>query len=70
MKHNLDTMAEKLIQSVEIGYYLAMDSFKNEAKKRDFSEYYYKILDTLVTPPYSPAQTQKEGENEESREGE
>lgn len=41
MKHNLDTMAEKLIESVEIGYYLAMDSFKNEAKKRDFSEYYF-----------------------------
>lgn len=49
-KCKLDAIAEQLSISVEIGYGMAMDSFKKKAKKKGMGEYYYKILDMIVTP--------------------
>lgn len=51
MKHELDVIAKKLSSSVEIGYNLALNSFKKESKKKGLGEYYYLILNIPVIPP-------------------
>lgn len=63
-KCELDAVAEQLILSVEIRYGLAMDSLKNEARKRGLSEYYYQILDILVSPQYVPTWSQNGDEDQ------
>lgn len=66
-KHNLGVVSKHVIESVQIGYNLAMKSFMEEAKNRDFREYYYKILDIRITPTYSPTQTHMDdGETKEN----
>lgn len=47
-----------------------MESFKNEAKKRDLGGYYYHILDVPITPPDEPIQSQDKDEEEDSDLGE
>lgn len=42
-------MPEQLSLSVETRYELTMDFFKKEANKRDLGEYYYQILDVLIS---------------------
>lgn len=64
-KHELEP--EKFIQSLQIGYNLAMRSSKEKAKK-NLSKYYYKILNIPITPNYSSTQTQMD--NRSSKESE
>lgn len=40
-KRELVKVIDKLSSRIEIGYGIAMDSFKKEAKKRGLGEYYY-----------------------------
>lgn len=53
-KGELDAIENQLTSSVDIGYRLAMESFKKETKKRDLGEYYYRILDIPITLPCEP----------------
>lgn len=64
----LGIMTEKVTESVQIGNNLAMKSLKDEAKKRDLIEYYYKLLYIHITPTYSHTQTQMD--NRESKKNE
>lgn len=63
-------MVEHLSLSIEIGYNLVMDFFKNKENKRRFNENYYKSIKIPITPPYSHIQTQNEGEDEGFERGE
>lgn len=59
-KQDLGIMVEQFTESILICYSLALDSSMEETKKRDHGEYYYKILNFLVTTPYSPTQGDEE----------
>lgn len=67
-QHDLCVLVEQLIESIHIGYNVAMNCFKKEAKKSDLGEYYYRILSISVTPTYSPTQTQKDNIQSEKSE--
>lgn len=43
-----------------------MESFEKEAKKRNLSEYYYRILDVLIAPSCEPIQSLDGDEEEDS----
>lgn len=49
VKCNLNAIVQQLLSSVEIDYNFAMNSFKKEVNNRGFDEYYYKILNILIT---------------------
>lgn len=68
MKHDLHAMAEQLTSSVEIGYNLALDSFKRKSKY-GLCEYYYHVLNIPLTLPYSPTQTQNAGRDHSAKYG-
>lgn len=48
-KCELGEIKEQISLSVEIGYNLDMDSFKEEANKKGLMEYFYQILNILIT---------------------
>lgn len=43
-----------------------MESFKTRENKRDLGEYYYRIMNIPITPPYMNTLSRKGGEKEES----
>lgn len=58
IKLDLGVMAQQFAESVQIGFNLAMDYFKEQAKKMDLDDYYFKTLYIPITPIYnSPTQT-------------
>lgn len=64
-KVKVDVIAKKLEPSLERGYKLAMESFKIEAKKNHLDEYYYRIFNIQVAPPYMRTSSRERGNEED-----
>lgn len=52
--HDMNTSNGHSNDSAQIGYNMAMDSFKDETKKKRLDKFYYEILNIPGTPPGLP----------------
>lgn len=70
IKDDICIIIEQLIKSTQIDYNMAMESFKEKAKKKKLGKYYYEILYILVTPLGSRTHTQMDDKESEKSEDE
>lgn len=63
-------ITKQLIESAQIGYNMAMEYFKEKAKKKKLGKYYYEILYILVTPLGSRTHTKMDDKESEKSEDE